>query len=200
MRCARCRRRARSFCHTRAALARPRRPRPATRHVGRLESNQALIGELRRYPPAGSVWVEIRRLDKRGADRRGELSSAREALGNPNCVGAYRDGCGPGHDGPMGMGGPSTVASRALNSRGQSQPVARRGFALDSTLCPRVLEASRAPAALSLYFMFYNLVRVPKTLRTSPAMAAGVAQTLWTMEDIATRIEARAAKPAKRGP
>jgi len=54
--------------------------------------------------------------------------------------------------------------------------------------------------ALALYFMFYNFVRVHKTLRMSPAMAAGVSQTLWTMEDIAERIEARMAKPAKRGP
>lgn len=54
--------------------------------------------------------------------------------------------------------------------------------------------------ALALYFMFYNFVRVHKTLRMSPAMAAGVSDTLWTMEDIANRIEARTAKPAKRGP
>jgi len=56
--------------------------------------------------------------------------------------------------------------------------------------------------ALALYFMFYNFVRVHKTLRMSPAMAAGVSQTLWTMEDIAERIEANAPKPAlgKRGP
>ena len=54
--------------------------------------------------------------------------------------------------------------------------------------------------ALALYFIFYNFVRVHKTLRMSPAMAAGVSQTLWTMEDIASRIEARQAKPIKRGP
>jgi hypothetical protein len=54
--------------------------------------------------------------------------------------------------------------------------------------------------ALALYFAFYNFVRVHKTLRMSSAMAAGVSQTLWTMEDIATRIEARTAKPVKRGP
>jgi hypothetical protein len=48
--------------------------------------------------------------------------------------------------------------------------------------------------------MFYNFVRIQMTLRISPAMAAGVSQTLWTMEDIAEGIEARAAKPAKRGP
>jgi hypothetical protein len=38
--------------------------------------------------------------------------------------------------------------------------------------------------ALSLYFVFYNFVRIHKTLRTSPAMAAGVTDRLWSMEDI----------------
>ena len=56
--------------------------------------------------------------------------------------------------------------------------------------------------ALALYFMFYNFVRVHKTLRMRPAMAAGVSSTLWTMEDIAARIEANAPTAAigKRGP
>jgi IS1 family transposase len=55
---------------------------------------------------------------------------------------------------------------------------------------------------LALYFAFYNFVRIHKTLRVTPAMAAGVVDTLWTMEDIAERIEARAPKAAigKRGP
>lgn len=38
--------------------------------------------------------------------------------------------------------------------------------------------------ALSLYFVFYNFVRIHKTLRMSPAMAAGVTDKLWSMEDI----------------
>ena len=53
--------------------------------------------------------------------------------------------------------------------------------------------------ALALYFMFYNFVRIHKTLKVTPAMAAGVSATLWTMEDIAAKIEVRTAKPAKRG-
>ena len=54
--------------------------------------------------------------------------------------------------------------------------------------------------ALALYFCFYNFVRIHKTLKMTPAMAAGVSKTLWSMEDIAERIEVRQAKPLKRGP
>ena len=37
--------------------------------------------------------------------------------------------------------------------------------------------------ALSLYFAFYNLVRIHKSLKVTPAMAAGVTDRLWSMED-----------------
>lgn len=39
-------------------------------------------------------------------------------------------------------------------------------------------------AAVALHFAHYNLVRVHKTLRTSPAMAAGVEARLWSMEEL----------------
>ena len=54
--------------------------------------------------------------------------------------------------------------------------------------------------ALSLYFVFYNFARVHKTLRTSPAMAAGITDRLWSMEDIVALIDAREAPAKKRGP
>lgn len=54
--------------------------------------------------------------------------------------------------------------------------------------------------ALALFFMHYNFVRVHKSLRMSPAMAAGVTDTLWGMEDIAERIEMRVNAPKPRGP
>jgi len=53
--------------------------------------------------------------------------------------------------------------------------------------------------ALALYFMFYNFCRIHKSLKMSPAMAAGVSQTLRSLEDIAERIEARVNQPKKRG-
>lgn len=54
--------------------------------------------------------------------------------------------------------------------------------------------------ALALYFAFYNFVRIHKTLRMTPAMAAGITDRLWSLEDIAERIEARRPQPGKRGP
>jgi IS1 family transposase len=53
--------------------------------------------------------------------------------------------------------------------------------------------------ALALYFMFYNFVRIHKTLKVTPAMAAKVTDRLWSMEDIAAAIDARAEPPKKRG-
>jgi hypothetical protein len=54
--------------------------------------------------------------------------------------------------------------------------------------------------ALSLYFVFYNFVRTHKAHKLSPAMAAGVADKLWSMEDIVALIDARVPKPGERRP
>jgi len=39
--------------------------------------------------------------------------------------------------------------------------------------------------AVALHFMFYNFCRIHKTLRVTPAMQAGVADHVWTLEDVA---------------
>jgi len=54
--------------------------------------------------------------------------------------------------------------------------------------------------ALVLFFLHYNFVRIHKTLKVTPAMAAGVSDKLWSMEEIAERIEANRPQPSKRGP
>jgi len=43
--------------------------------------------------------------------------------------------------------------------------------------------------AVALHFMFYNFCRIHKTLRVTPAMQAGIANKLWTVEDIVSLIE-----------
>lgn len=54
--------------------------------------------------------------------------------------------------------------------------------------------------ALALFFMHYNFVRQHKAHRMSPAMAAGLTDRLWSMEDIAERIDIRVNQPKPRGP
>jgi IS1 family transposase len=47
---------------------------------------------------------------------------------------------------------------------------------------------------VALYALWYNFVRIHKTLRTSPAISAGIESRLWSMEDVVALIDARSAK------
>ena len=40
-------------------------------------------------------------------------------------------------------------------------------------------------AAVALDYFAHNLIKIHRTLRTSPAMAAGVADRLWDVADLA---------------
>jgi len=52
---------------------------------------------------------------------------------------------------------------------------------------------------LSLYFVHYNFCRIHSTIKVTPAMEAGISDTLHDMEWIVGLIDAEV-KPAKRGP
>ncbi len=54
--------------------------------------------------------------------------------------------------------------------------------------------------AVALFTTYYNFIRIHKTMRVTPAMAAGVSDRLWDVSDIVALVEAREAPPAKRGP
>jgi hypothetical protein len=54
--------------------------------------------------------------------------------------------------------------------------------------------------ALALYFVWYNFVRIHKSLKVTPAMAAGLTDRLWEMQDIVALVDAAAPKPGPRGP
>ena len=44
--------------------------------------------------------------------------------------------------------------------------------------------------SVALHFMYYNFVKVHQSLRLTPAMAAGVTDRLWEIEDLVGLIEA----------
>jgi IS1 family transposase len=53
--------------------------------------------------------------------------------------------------------------------------------------------------ALSLYFVFYNFCRIHKALRVTPAMAAGLSDTVRDMEWIVGLVDAQEGPPKPRG-
>src|SRR2546421_596170 len=51
-------------------------------------------------------------------------------------------------------------------------------------------------AAVALYYFSYNFIKIHRTLRVSPAMAAGVTNHLWEVSDLVTLWESEEAKRA----
>ena len=59
-------------------------------------------------------------------------------------------------------------------------------------------EAQNHEYMVALYALWYNFVRVHKTLRISPAMAAGIESRLWSTEDVVALIGEQAERGAPR--
>jgi hypothetical protein len=53
---------------------------------------------------------------------------------------------------------------------------------------------------VAIYTVWYNYVKMHTKLRMSPAMAAGISDKLWSMQDVAEMIDSTLPKPGKRGP
>jgi hypothetical protein len=45
--------------------------------------------------------------------------------------------------------------------------------------------------AVSLHFMYYNFARIHQTLRVTPAMEAGIADHVWSAEEISGLLDKR---------
>jgi IS1 family transposase len=54
--------------------------------------------------------------------------------------------------------------------------------------------------AIALYFVWYNFIKFHKTLRMTPAMAAGITDKVMDMSDVVALIDANEPMPTKRGP
>jgi hypothetical protein len=51
-------------------------------------------------------------------------------------------------------------------------------------------------AAIAIHYMHYNFARIHKTLRVTPAMEAGLAQHVWSLEEIIGLLDRRNAVAA----
>ena len=50
---------------------------------------------------------------------------------------------------------------------------------------------------VALYTVWYNFIRIHKSLRVTPAMEAGLSKTLWDMDDLVRIMDERAPKPGR---
>jgi hypothetical protein len=80
------------------------------------------------------------------------------------------------------------VDDELILGRKLDRQVARLGAAQDDA------------SALALYFVWYNFVKLHKAHKLTPALAAGITDKLWSVEDIVALVEASEPKPGKRGP
>ena len=55
-------------------------------------------------------------------------------------------------------------------------------------------------AMVAIHAVYYNFARIHKTLRITPAMAAGLSDHVWSLEEIVQMADGLMAKSAKRGP
>lgn len=55
-------------------------------------------------------------------------------------------------------------------------------------------------AMVAIHAVYYNFARIHKTLRITPAMAAGINDHVWSLEEIVIMADSYAPTPTKRGP
>lgn len=54
-------------------------------------------------------------------------------------------------------------------------------------------------AAIALHFMYYNFARIHQSLRLTPAMAAGISDHVWEVEEIVGLVEAEERRAIDNG-
>jgi IS1 family transposase len=105
-----------------------------------------------------------------GADR------DKEATYSPDeCIGCQRVPI-------IGNPDPKYVPTNFLGQQNLTMRMSTRRFARLSNAFSKKVE--NHAQSVALHFMYYNFVLIQQTFRITPAMAAGVADKLWSVEDI----------------
>jgi hypothetical protein len=77
---------------------------------------------------------------------------------------------------------PSKASTSIVERSNLSLRMGNRRFTRFTNAVSKKLETRMH--AVSFYFMVYNFAKIHKSIKTTPAMEAGVTNFLWSMEDI----------------
>ena len=82
----------------------------------------------------------------------------------------------------MGRTDPKHISTSYVERQNLTVRMGLRRFTQLTNAVSKKLE--NHACAVSLHFMYYNFARVHQTLKTSPAVAAGVTDHVWTVAEI----------------
>jgi IS1 family transposase len=106
-----------------------------------------------------------------------------------DCVGTRKDKISGNPD-------PKHISTSYVERANLTMRMAMRRFTRLTNAFSKKLENHAHMVAL--YALWYNFVRVHKTIRMSPAMAAGIESRLWSMEDVVALVDEYAERTAPR--
>lgn len=121
--------------------------------------------------------------------RYGQTDEGQRRYSPPECVGAEKQVV-------TGNPDPKHISTSFVERQNLTMRMSMRRFTRLTNAFSKKVE--NHVHAVSMHFMFYNFGRIHKTLRVTPAMAAGVTDHVWSLEEICGLDVPKA--PAKRGP
>lgn len=122
----------------------------------------------------------------------GEAPESHKGRYSPaECIGARKDRI-------EGKPDPKHVSTSFAERQNLTQRMAMRRFTRLTNAFSKKFDNHAHMVAI--YTVWYNWVRIHKSLRVTPAMAAGITDKLWSFEDICEAMDTVAPKPGPRGP
>ena len=91
--------------------------------------------------------------------------------------------------GVIGGPDPNHISTSYIERQNLTMRIGMRRFTRLTNAFGRKIE--NHAAAISLHMMYYNFARVHQTLKTTPAVAAGVADHVWTVEEIVALLDSK---------
>lgn len=105
----------------------------------------------------------------------GEAPGGEKRYSPAECTGTKKDRC-------QGMPNPKHISTSYVERQNLTMRMCMRRFTRLTNAFSKKLENHEH--AIALHFMYYNFVRIHKTLKVTPAQASGITTKLWEIEDI----------------